>query len=160
MDIFIAIIALLIGLIGVIGSILPIIPGPPLSYLGLLILQLQETPPFSTRFLIIWLIVVIAITALDYIVPQMGTKKWGGSRYGVWGSTIGLILGLFFFPPFGFIIGPMVGAFVGEMIYQKDKDKAFRAAVGSFIGFLAGTALKLICTLVICYQIVYNGLII
>ncbi len=157
MDIFWAVLAVLLGLIGIIGSFLPVLPGPPISFFGLLILQLQEEAPFSLKYLLIWLVVVIIITALDYVVPLLGTKKWGGSKYGIWGSTIGLVLGLFLFPPFGFIIGPMIGAFVGEVIYQKDRDKAFRAAVGSFIGFLAGTALKFVCTAIILYQIVSNG---
>ncbi|MCR9249637.1 MAG: DUF456 domain-containing protein [bacterium] len=158
MDIFIAIMALLLGLVGVVGSILPIIPGPPIGYIGLLILQLQEQAPFSTKYLVIWSLVVIGITALDYVIPQLGTKKWGGTKYGIWGSTIGLIVGLFF-GPVGMIVGPMVGAFLGELYHQKDGDKALRAAFGSFIGFLVGTGLKLVCTVIICYQIVVNGLI-
>ena len=157
MDIFLAVLALIFAIIGILGSVLPILPGPPLGYVGFLIIQFQDPSPYSTRFLVIWAFVVIGITALDYIVPTLGTKKYGGTRFGIWGCTIGLILGLFLFPPFGFLVGPMIGAFVGEMIYQRDTQKASRAAVGSFFGFLAGTALKLICSFVICYEIIATG---
>lgn len=130
-------------LVGIIGCFLPIIPGPPLSYSGLLVLQFKEQSPFSTRFLIIWALVVVAVTALDYVVPAYGTKKFGGTKYGIWGCTIGLILG-FWLGPMGIILGPFLGALIGELIGGKDSNQALKAAFGSFVGFLVGTLLKLI----------------
>ncbi|MBG7630555.1 MAG: DUF456 domain-containing protein, partial [Bacteroidetes bacterium] len=100
-------------------------------------------------FLGITLGVAVIITIIDYIIPAMGTKKFGGTRYGVIGTMVGLILGLFFFPPLGIIIGPFVGAFIGEMINDsKDSGKALKAAFGSFIGFLTSTFLKFIAAVV------------
>jgi uncharacterized protein YqgC (DUF456 family) len=81
-------------------------------------------------------------TVLDYIFPVWTTKRFGGSKRGVWGSTIGLVVGLFFFPPFGIIIGPFVGAFVGEVTANQNQRSALRSAFGSFVGFLLGTGLK------------------
>jgi uncharacterized protein YqgC (DUF456 family) len=129
---------------GILGCVLPIIPGPPLSYIGLLLLHFTEKYQFSTRFLIIWAIITTVVYVLDYVIPAWGTKKFGGSKRGVWGSIIGLVIGLFFFPPFGIIVGPFVGAVVGELTAGKDSGMALKSGFGSFLGFLAGTLLKLI----------------
>jgi len=92
---------------------------------------------------------MVAISILDYIIPAQGTKKFGGSKYGVWGTNIGLVIGIIAPIPFGFLIGPFVGAFVGEIIYKSDDvQRAFKAAVGSFIGFLASTFIKILASLV------------
>lgn len=133
----------LLTIAGIVGCILPFIPGPPLSYAALVVLQLTMNEPFTYRFMVIWLLLTIAVTLLDYYVPIWGTQKFGGSRSGVWGSTIGLIIGLFFFPPFGLIIGPFIGAVVGELIAGKEMQKALRSGLGSFLGFIAGTVMKL-----------------
>ena len=155
-DIGIGVFATVICIIGVLGSFLPIIPGPPISFGGMWLLQLQNEAPFSTRELIFWFIAVAVITILDYVIPSIGTKKFGGSKYGVWGSTIGIVVGLFI-PPFGIILGPAIGAFAGELIYQKKADVAFKAAIGSFLGFLAGTFLKFIVTFTILIIVVWQG---
>ncbi len=131
-------------LIGIIGCFLPVLPGPPLTFLGLLTLQLIKPAPFESKFLFIWGAVTAAVTLLDYIIPVYGTKKFGGSKQGVWGSIVGLVAGVFFFPPLGIIIGPLIGAFIGEVINGKDSATAIKAAFGSFVGFLAGTLIKLI----------------
>ncbi len=147
MDTFLLVIGILLMLAGLAGCILPFLPGPPLCYIALLIQQMQTTPPYSTRFLVIWAVVTVLVTAIDYIIPVYGTRRFGGTRYGMWGCVAGLIVGLFF-GPLGLIAGPFVGAFVGELIANGNSDHAFRAALGSFVGFLLGTLLKLITCLV------------
>lgn len=147
MDLLWTVIASCFMIAGIVGSVVPFLPGPPLSYVGLLILQLRETTAFSTKFLLIWLAIVIVIVVLDYLVPVYGTKKFGGSKYGMWGCTIGLIAG-FWFGPIGIIAGPFVGAFVGELLANNESDRALKAALGSFIGFLFSTLLKLVTCLV------------
>jgi uncharacterized protein len=138
---------------GMIGCFLPVLPGPPLAFFGLLIQQLKSSSPFSTRFIVIVLVVTIIITILDYIIPVYSTKKYGGSKYGVWGCTIGLVIGLWL-GPLGIIAGPFVGAFLGELIASTEPAQAFKAATGSFIGFLTGTFLKLIvCFVMIGYWV-------
>lgn len=140
-------------LAGIVGCFLPVLPGPPLAYLGLLIQQLKSSSPFSTRFLIVFLLITVVITLLDYIIPVYGTKKFGGSQYGVWGSTLGLLIGLFL-GPIGIIAGPFIGALIGELIAATDPAQALKAATGSFIGFLAGTFLKLaVCFVMIWFWI-------
>lgn len=129
---------------GILGGVLPVLPGPPLSYIGLLLLHFTERYQFSGRFLIVWAIVTVLVYALDYVIPIWGTKRYGGSKWGIWGSIIGLVVGLFFFPPFGIIIGPFAGAVLGELSSGKTSGSAFRSGFGSFVGFLTGTLLKLI----------------
>jgi uncharacterized protein len=130
---------------GIIGCILPVIPGPPIAWLALLVLQLAGSgaPPFDTGTLALWAGLVILVTLLDYIVPVWGTKRFGGTKYGTWGSTIGLIGGLFF-APVGLLAGPFAGAVVGELIGGSEMRKALRAGLGAFIGFLTGVLLKLV----------------
>jgi uncharacterized protein YqgC (DUF456 family) len=156
-DLIWSIIGLVVLLAGIVGCLLPIIPGPPLSWASLVILQLHKDPPFTTDFLILWAVVVILVSLLDYYVPVWGTKKFGGTKYGAWGSAIGIIFGIFLFPPFGIIIGPFVGALAGETIAGKDIQKALKSAWGSFIGFLAGTIMKLFVSLILGYYFIINA---
>jgi len=151
MDIFLIIVGLLCVIVGVLGSFMPILPGLPISWVGLLLIHLTSAVPMNYTYLGIWLAIAILVLLLDYIIPAMGTKKYGGSKYGVWGTTIGLLVGMFF-PPFGFVIGPFLGAYIGEMVHQKDSKIATRAAWGSFMGFLTSTFMKFI------FSVVYVGL--
>ncbi len=144
MDIFLIILAGLCLLLSVVGNILPGLPGTPLGYVGLLLLQLTDKVQFSTQFLLIWAAIVVAVQVLDYVVPAWGTKRFGGTKAGVWGSTIGLVVGLFM-GPWGIILCPFAGAVIGEMIQGKTTNEALRAGIGSFIGLLAGTIIKMVC---------------
>ena len=140
---------IILTIAGLVGCILPLIPGPPLVYAAIMIAQYTLDKPFTTRFMVVWLILVFVVVLLDYYVPIWGTKKFGGSKSGVWGSTIGLIVGLFFFPPFGIIAGPFIGAVVGELLIGKDMQKALRSGLGSFLGFITGTIMKLAVSLIL-----------
>jgi uncharacterized protein len=142
MDIVLIIFGSLLMLLGLVGCILPALPGPPLSYVGILLLHFTNQYNFSTKFLIVWGVLTLVVSILDYLIPIWGTKTFGGSRYGIWGSIIGLFLGMIW-PPFGIIIGPFVGAIIGEIIGGQ-KDNALKAGFGSFVGFLGGVILKLI----------------
>lgn len=132
---------LIIG--GIIGSILPALPGLPVSWLGLLCVYFIKEIPINYCLLGITLFFTLIITILDYIIPAQGTKRFGGTKYGIWGTNIGLVIGFFFPIPLGFIIGAFLGAFIGELVYNsQDKKRAFNAALGSFLGFIAGTFMK------------------
>lgn len=158
MDISLAVLGAALVLVGFIGSILPIIPGPPISWVGLLLLKwtdyANDHGAAYENALWILLFFVVLVTILDYVVPIMGTKKYGGSKRGVWGATIGVVVGLFF-GPLGIIIGPFLGAFIGEITTGKKEKQALRAAWGSFMGFLLGVGLKLmVCgTILFLYQV-------
>ncbi|MBR7154489.1 MAG: DUF456 domain-containing protein [Paludibacteraceae bacterium] len=153
MEIFLLILAFLCMVIGIVGCIIPGLPGVPVAYVGLWIAQATDKIDFSWQMLLIWGIVTVVVSVLDYVVPAWGTKKYGGTKYGVWGSTIGVFVGLFF-GAVGVILGPLVGAILGEMISGKQFNEALRAGWGSFIGILAGTVLKLICCGLMTYALI------
>ncbi|MCJ1807531.1 hypothetical protein BWK63_12280 [Flavobacterium covae] len=143
MDLVLLIIGFLCVLIGVIGSVLPALPGPGLSWIGLLFLYFTKTVPTNYWVLGSTFLITLFIIILDYLIPSLGTKRLGGSKYGVWGANIGLIVGLFI-PPFGFVIGPFIGACLGELYFDSQNfSRAFKAALGAFIGFIASTLIKL-----------------
>ena len=160
MDILLIVLGAICLLLGLIGCVAPVLPGVPLSYIGLLLLHFTDRVQFSWQFLVVWGVVVVVIQILDYFIPAWGTKKFGGTKYGVWGSTIGLFVGLFM-GPLGIVVGPFIGAVLGELIYfnrhpqttlsetEQNKNsnfnRAIRAGFGSFIGLLTGTLIKVIC---------------
>jgi uncharacterized protein YqgC (DUF456 family) len=138
------ILGLLFSLIGVIGCIVPIIPGPPLSFFALIILSYARNwEPFSTLFLIIMAGLTIVVTLLDYVVPAIGAKRYGASTLGVWGSIIGMLFGLFIFPPWGMLIGAIAGALAGELLSGKRGKKVVRAGWGVLVGNILCIGLKL-----------------
>ena len=99
----------------------------------------------------------------DYWIPIYGTKKFGGTKASVRGSIIGLIIGVIVLPvlgivigPFGLlgiILGPFLGALIGERMAGTPEKDAFRSAVGSFLGFVAGTLIKVIFGLVVLFYL-------
>ncbi len=130
-------------LLGIIGSFLPILPGPLTSWFGLLLLYMTKIIPMDWFFLGITLGLAILIWILDYFIPAIGTKRFGGTKYGIYGTTIGLLVGLISPIPFGMLLGAFFGAFLGELIYDsKDTNRAFKASMGAFIGFLASATIK------------------
>jgi len=138
------ILGLVFALIGLIGCILPVIPGPPLSFFALIILSYAKNwEPFSTTFLIIMAGLTILVTVLDYVVPAIGAKRYGASKLGVWGSIIGMLIGIFVFPPWGMLIGAIAGALAGELAGGKKGGKALRAGWGVFVGNIMSIGIKL-----------------
>jgi len=150
LDIVLVILGICLILGGLVGCVLPFIPGPPLSYAALLLLQVTRFGNFSATFLIVTAVVTVVVTVVDYVLPVWGTKKWGGSRMGIVGSVVGLLIGLFFLP-LGILVGPFAGAVIGELIAGRKPNEAFRAGLGSFVGFLFGTAIKLTVSLVFTF---------
>jgi uncharacterized protein YqgC (DUF456 family) len=153
MEITLLILAGICMLVGIIGCIIPGLPGVPVAYAGLWIAQATDRIDFGWKMLLIWGIVTIVVSVLDYVVPAWGTKKFGGTKYGVWGSTIGVFVGLFF-GAIGVIAGPLIGAILGELIGGKEVREALKAGWGSFIGLLCGTILKLICCGLMTVQLI------
>lgn len=148
MDIFLVILAAFFMILGIIGSFLPVLPGPLTSWVGLLIFHLAGVVPMNWTFLIITFIFALGIWILDYIIPAMGTKRFGGTKAGMIGTSVGLIVGLLSPIPGGIIIGPFFGALIGELINKSEFDKAVKAAFGSFLGFIASTFIKFIVAVV------------
>ena len=162
MDIVLIIVAFLFLLAGLLGSVVPAIPGPPLGFAGLLLLQFSGHGGFSSAFLWLWAVIVAAVTVMDNFLPAWMTKRFGGSRLAVIGSVIGIIAGMFVFPPIGILTGPFLGALAGELINSRiqagrgeiNSDeaeankagnvKSLKVALGAFLAFIVGTGAKLI----------------
>ncbi len=156
MEILWIIIGSLFIVAGFIGVFVPIIPGTPLIYVSLLIMQFLLGSPFTWTFLVVWGLVVAVVATLDGLIPAEGARRMGGSRYGIYGCLIGALVGLVFFPPFGIIVGPIAGAFIGELISGRKSRSAWRAAMGSFVGYLVATVLKLSVSVVLAYYFYSN----
>lgn len=155
MDVLLLVLGFMCIILGIFGSFLPVLPGPTVSWIGLALLYFTNAVPANYWILGIALMITVAISVLDYVIPAKGTKKFDGSSYGIWGTNIGLVIGILTPVPFGFLIGPFVGALTGELIYDfKDRNRALKAAAGSFVGFLASSFMKF----VVC--VMYFGLFI
>lgn len=158
MDIVLIILWTILCLAAIIGSILPVLPGPLFAYIGLILLQLTSGHPFSRTFFIVRALIIIFLTILDYVVPSRGTKKFGWTKRGVRGSNIGLVVSVVILPllgitigPFGLIgliAGPFLGAYLGEKYAGKQSKHALKSARGSFIGFVTGSLLKIVVSII------------
>ncbi len=150
MDIILLSLGFILMLVGILGSFLPVLPGPPISWIGLLLLYLTKAIPDDWWLLGITLVFAIAVFILDYIIPAVGTKKFGGSKAGIAGTIVGLLVAIIFpvLGPFGIIVWPFVGALVGELINKADQKTALKAAFGSFLGFLTGTFMKFLIAII------------
>lgn len=152
--------SILLLILGVVGSFLPVLPGPPLSFAGMLILHLTPGYDFTTKLLIVFGLLAAIITIIDLVLPIYGTRRTGGSKRGMYGAAIGLVAGIFFFPPAGIIVGPFVGALVAELSNNRDLAPAVRAAFGSLVGLLAGAFLKFLYSIAViwvCLRLLFFG---
>ena len=152
MDVLIYVLSFLLLVGGIAGCVLPILPGAPLGYAGLLLLHFTGRADFSTTQLVTWLIIVVILQVVDFITPLLGSKYAGGSEFGNRGCVAGTLIGMFFLP-WGIIVGPFIGAVAGEMLGGSDLSYAIRAGIGSLIGFLVGTLLKVI----VCFYFLVQG---
>jgi uncharacterized protein YqgC (DUF456 family) len=150
----------LLVLIGIAGCIVPVVPGPPLSFAGLLLLwgaHGWEADAFGLPTVIGLGVATVVVTILDYVTPVVGARKYGASKAGVWGSVIGMVVGLFgLLPvgPLGMLVGAFVGAWVGEVLVGKEGTAALKAAWGVFIGTVVGVVLKLVVSVVLAVYFV------
>lgn len=152
MDVLIYVLSFLLLVGGIAGCVLPILPGAPLGYAGLLLLHFTGRADFSMTQLVTWLIIVVILQVVDFITPLLGSKYTGGSEFGNRGCVAGTLIGMFFLP-WGIIVGPFIGAVAGEMLGGSDLSHAIRAGIGSLIGFLVGTLLKVI----VCFYFLVQG---
>lgn len=155
--------AIILAIVGIIGSIVPGLPGPPLSWIGMLLVYFANKSgggddPMSATLLLVWLAVTVIVSILDYIIPSGMTRMAGGHKAASTGALIGLFAGMFF-TPVGVVAGALIGAFLGElMVNDKGVWAAFKAGAGAFLGFILGTGLKLVCSGIMAWLIVKYAL--
>ncbi|MBR1549769.1 MAG: DUF456 domain-containing protein [Bacteroidales bacterium] len=159
MDIFLIIMAFVCLLVGIVGSIVPGLPGPPISWVGLLVAGFTPWVANTPALLIVTAAVAIFITVMDYVIPSLTTKRFGGSKYGIWGCNIGLVVSIFGLPfgptgLLGMVFWPFIGALIGEFIKQQDFQPALKAGFGAFVGFLTGTLLKVVYCIAILIVVI------
>jgi uncharacterized protein YqgC (DUF456 family) len=136
-------------LAGLAGCVLPILPGPPLSFAGLICLWWARgfaANTFDGTTVIIAAVAAVVTTILDYVTPVLGARKFGASKLGVWGSVIGMIIGIIWFPPFGMLVGAFLGAMMGELFAGKEGGAATKAAIGVFLGTVLGIVIKIVAS--------------
>ena len=152
-DVLILSISCLFLILGFIGSLLPIVPGPIMSYIGLLIVHFFTDFKFTNSEIILYAGITCIVFFSDYLLQFVGIKKFGGGKNAVYGTMIGIVVGLFF-PPIGLILGPFIGAFLGSLMDNKEQGQAIGIAFGALIGFIFGTLIKLIFSIYIIYLVV------
>lgn len=150
--ILLCILCLVLTVGGIVGTIIPVIPGAPMCWAGLLVAYYAFAPYVSAS--VLWTMGALTMLSLvfDYIAPIWMTKAGGGSKAATTGSTVGLILGLWFMP-IGLIVGPIVGAFVGEMMSTNKVERAVWVALLSCVSFVLTTGLKLVICLLMTFDV-------
>ena len=153
-----SVIAMIAGVIGIVGSIVPGLPGPPIGWVGMLLAFIAKgtnasSEPMTMGILILWALITVVVSVLDYVVPAKFTRMAGGSKAASKGAIIGLFAGMFI-PPVGIILGSILGAFIAELIFAgKNTTESLKSSLGAFAGFIFGTGLKLITSGVMMYYI-------
>lgn len=153
MEIFLFISAALLIVLSAVGAVVPGLPGPPLGYLGLLLLHFTDKVQYSATFLIVWAVIVLLVTVGENFLPVMTARLAGGSKYAVRGSIVGLIVGIIF-TPIGMILGTLLGAIIGELIGGADCYVALKSGLATFAGTMLGIGVKLIISVIFAYYFI------
>ena len=155
MEMVLVIIAFALLVAGLLGAVLPVLPGPPLSFVGLLMMHFSGYGGFTFVFLLVWALITVAVTIMDYVLPSYMARRFGGSHAAAIGSFLGLLAGLFFFPPWGLVFGSFLGALAGELVHNGANGvKAFKIALGAFLAFIVGSGAKLAVSAVMLFYAV------
>ena len=151
MDYLLIFLGLAFTIAGLIGCIIPSIPGPPLNFVALLLLNWVDSSIFSNEFLLIFFFSVASVTFADYMLPLSG-QAFGVSRYGIWGSMLGMLTGMIFFPPLGMLLGIAVGAIAGELYAGKENSDALKAGLFTFLVSILMIVVKLVLSVIMSYH--------
>jgi uncharacterized protein YqgC (DUF456 family) len=131
--------------VGMAGAIFPILPGALAIYAAFFVYGFFISfKPFGFWFWTIQTLIVAVLFLADYAVNAWGVKRFGGSRASVIGSTIGVIAGPFVIPAFGLVLGPLLGAVIGELIVGSDFNKSLKVGFGSVVGLFSSMVVKII----------------
>lgn len=161
MNTLLIILAFVCLLVAIVAVFTPVPPAVPVAWAGLLLARLSTLADISTAWLVWSAVVGVLLMVLDYVIPLLTTRHFGGTKYGVWGCTIGLlvaVIGLPFGPTgiVGIFFWPFAGAFVGEYIKQQELQPALKAAFGAFVGIMTGSLAKVVYALVLLIVVIVN----
>lgn len=129
--------------VGIIGTVLPVLPGVPIVFGGMLLAAWADHFAHVGTFTLVVLGVLAALALiLDFVAGMLGAKRVGASRYAVVGAMLGTLVGIFFSLP-GLLLGPFIGALLGELVAGGNLRKATDVGVGAWLGFIVGAIAKL-----------------
>lgn len=134
-----------------IGCIVPGLPGPPFAFLALVTIYIYDNSTYSSQFLWIMGLITLGVFFLDYLLPILGAKMFKATKQGIWLSIIGMVIGIFFFPPFGMILGMLFGAIIGELLAGKARTEAIRVGLIAFLFSLFAIFIKIALVGVIAF---------
>ena len=143
------VISIIFFILGLLGTVLPVLPGAILIYAGMLVYGMMTGfKSMTVNFFLIQALILIIIFLVDFLASLIGTRHFGGSKQAIYGAGIGTLLGLFVMPPVGIFVGPFLGAVIAELLLGKQLQEAIRVGIGSFIGIVGGTLLKLLMEII------------
>ena len=129
--------------VGLVGVVLPVLPGVPLAAVGAVAAAWVRGFDVVGVAPLVWVaLLALAAQALDLAAGAVGARVYGARRAGFWGGVLGSLAGLLWFPPFGFLLGALVGAVGAELLTGRPFDQAMRAGLGAFAGTLGGVVAK------------------
>ncbi|MET3684328.1 uncharacterized protein YqgC (DUF456 family) [Alkalibacillus flavidus] len=127
------------------GVIFPVIPAPLVLWVGFFVYHFGiNADELSWIFWVSMAILTVVLIVADIVANSYFVKRFGGSKQGEWAAAIGVIVGSFVIPPFGIIVVPAVSVLIVELLQRKHIQAAFRAVVGSLLGFLGGAVAKVV----------------
>jgi uncharacterized protein YqgC (DUF456 family) len=136
--------AVVLVLVGIAGVILPALPGLPLVFAGMLLAAWAgDFQKISWITLVVLGLLTVLSLAVDFFATMMGAKRVGASRKALLGAVVGTFAGLFLGGPIGLFAGPFIGALLGELWHSRELGKATKVGLGTWLGILLGTVLKL-----------------
>lgn len=148
--------AALVMLLGVLGTIVPVLPGLPMVWLAAFGFAWWDGfRHVGAGFLGLTLALVVLAAVAEYAVRAWGVQKFGGTRAGSWGAVIGAFAGLLFMP-LGLVLGPFLGAVVGESLAGAEGKRAMSAGFGSLLGVFAGVIMNLLLGITILAGFLYQ----
>ncbi len=154
------VVCLFLVVAGLVGSVIPGLPGTPLYLVAMLIARFCGDVEMSNLELFVIFILVAATFAVDFFLPMWTTKKFGGTKAGVYGSIVGLLAGLFLPIPIpgASIICMFLGAIIGEYIAGQSNDVAVKSGMGNLIGFIVATTVKFVLGVYCGWRLISFGL--
>lgn len=145
MTILAFIVFLLAFVVAALGVVLPVLPGVPIAALGAVAAAAMiGFERFGVGVLVNVILLAVLSQLVDLAGTWLGSKVYGAGRAGTWGGVIGSLVGVFAFPPWGFLLGAVIGAVVAELVAGRRFYDAVRSGLGAFVGTLGGTVAKLV----------------